>query len=96
LLLDHSKLESTVYYFGMEVDDALEMAEQTQRRRAHVEDSCAPQKKVSSPLCCDFALQLLFARLPSHENDRLLAVGDRVFRWQIQPKLLSHLRIGVG
>lgn len=28
LLLGHTKLESTVRYFGIEVDDALEMAEQ--------------------------------------------------------------------
>ena len=31
LLLDHSKLEGTVRYLGIEVDDALEMAEQTER-----------------------------------------------------------------
>ena len=30
LLLGHSKLESTVRYLGIEVDDALEMAEQTE------------------------------------------------------------------
>ena len=29
LLLEHTKLESTVRYLGIEVDDALEMAEQT-------------------------------------------------------------------
>jgi hypothetical protein len=29
LLLGHSKLESTVKYLGIEVDDALEIAEQT-------------------------------------------------------------------
>jgi len=29
LLLGHSKLESTVRYFGIEVDDALEISEQT-------------------------------------------------------------------
>ena len=29
LLFDHSKLESTVRYLGIEMDDALEMAEQT-------------------------------------------------------------------
>jgi hypothetical protein len=29
-LLGHSKLESTVRYLGIEVDDALEMAEQTE------------------------------------------------------------------
>jgi len=29
LLLGHSKLESTVRYLGIEVDDALELAEQT-------------------------------------------------------------------
>jgi len=29
LLLGHSKLESTVRYLGIEVDDALERAEQT-------------------------------------------------------------------
>ncbi len=29
LFLDHTKLESTVRYLGVEVDDALEMAEQT-------------------------------------------------------------------
>ena len=29
LLLDHTCLESTVRYLGIEVDDALEMAEQT-------------------------------------------------------------------
>ena len=28
LLLDHTKLESTVRYLGIEVDDALEIAEQ--------------------------------------------------------------------
>jgi hypothetical protein len=28
--LGHSKLESTVRYLGIEVDDALEMAEQTE------------------------------------------------------------------
>ena len=30
LLLGHSKLESTVRYLGIELDDALEMAEQTE------------------------------------------------------------------
>ena len=30
LLLGHTKLESTVRYVGIEVDDALEMAEQTE------------------------------------------------------------------
>ena len=30
LLLGHTKLESTVKYLGIEVDDALEMAEQTE------------------------------------------------------------------
>jgi integrase len=30
LLLGHSTLESTVRYLGIEVDDALEMAEQTE------------------------------------------------------------------
>jgi site-specific recombinase XerC len=29
LLLGHTKLENTVRYLGIEVDDALEMAEQT-------------------------------------------------------------------
>jgi integrase len=29
LLLDHTKIESTVRYLGVEVDDALEIAEQT-------------------------------------------------------------------
>lgn len=29
LLLEHTKLESTLRYLGIEVDDALEMAEQT-------------------------------------------------------------------
>jgi hypothetical protein len=30
LLLGHSKLESTVRYLGVEIDDALELAEQTE------------------------------------------------------------------
>jgi integrase len=30
LLLGHTKLESTVRYLGMEVDDALEISEQTE------------------------------------------------------------------
>jgi len=30
LLLGHSKLESTVRYLGIEVDDGLEIAEQTE------------------------------------------------------------------
>jgi hypothetical protein len=30
LLLGRTKIESTVRYFGIEVDDALEMAEQTE------------------------------------------------------------------
>jgi site-specific recombinase XerD len=30
LLLGHAKLESTVRYLGIEIDDALEMAEQTE------------------------------------------------------------------
>ncbi len=30
LLLGHAKIESTVRYLGVEVDDALEMAEQTE------------------------------------------------------------------
>ncbi len=30
ILLGHSKLESTVRYLGVEVDDALELAEQTE------------------------------------------------------------------
>jgi integrase len=34
LLLGHIKLESTVRYLGIEVNDALEMAEQVQRRLA--------------------------------------------------------------
>jgi integrase len=32
LLLGHTKLESTVRYLGIEVDDALEMAEETEAR----------------------------------------------------------------
>jgi len=32
-LLGHAKLESTVRYLGIEVDDALEMAEQTEVRK---------------------------------------------------------------
>jgi site-specific recombinase XerC len=32
LLLGHTKLEGTVRYLGIEVDDALEMAEQTEVR----------------------------------------------------------------
>ncbi len=31
LLLGHSKLESTVRYLGIEVEDALEISEQTER-----------------------------------------------------------------
>src|SRR5262249_18108844 len=38
LLLGHSKLESTVRYLGVEVDDALEMAEQTEVRDHMVSD----------------------------------------------------------
>jgi site-specific recombinase XerD len=30
LLFDHTKLESTVRYLGIEVDDALDLAEQTE------------------------------------------------------------------
>ncbi len=30
LLLGHTKLESTIRYLGIEVDDALELAEQTE------------------------------------------------------------------
>jgi site-specific recombinase XerD len=30
LLLGHTKLESTIRYLGIEIDDALEMAEQTE------------------------------------------------------------------
>jgi len=30
LLLGHTKLESTLRYFGIEVDDAMEMAQQTE------------------------------------------------------------------
>lgn len=30
ILLGHTKLESTVRYLGIEIDDALEMAEQTE------------------------------------------------------------------
>ncbi len=30
LLLEHTKMESTIRYLGIEVDDALEMAEQTE------------------------------------------------------------------
>jgi len=30
LLLGHTKLESTVRYLGIDIDDALEMAEQTE------------------------------------------------------------------
>lgn len=33
LLLGHTKLESTVRYLGIEVDDALEIAEQTEVQR---------------------------------------------------------------
>ena len=33
LLLGHSKLESTVRYLGIEVDDALEISEQTEIQR---------------------------------------------------------------
>lgn len=52
LLLGHSKLESTVRYLGIEVDDALEISEQTeiytlQRRRATLEAARRRRK----PLC---------------------------------------------
>jgi hypothetical protein len=35
LLLGHTKLESNVPYLGIELDDALEMAEQTERQPRH-------------------------------------------------------------
>ena len=35
LLLDHTKLESTVRYLGIEIDDALETAEQTEVEMDH-------------------------------------------------------------
>ncbi|TMH67476.1 MAG: hypothetical protein E6H55_00140 [Betaproteobacteria bacterium] len=35
LLLGHTKLESTVRYLGIEVDDALEIVEQTEAMMPH-------------------------------------------------------------
>ena len=41
LLLGHAKIESTVRYMGIEVDDALEMAEDTECwRRLNIEPPC--------------------------------------------------------
>ena len=40
LLLGHSKLESTVRYLGIEVDDALEISEQTEIRFERYERPC--------------------------------------------------------
>ena len=39
LLLGHTKLESTVRYLGIEVDDALEIAEQTEVQSCAIESS---------------------------------------------------------
>lgn len=41
LLLEHSKLDSTVRYLGIDVDDALEIAEQTEIYKADSAPPCA-------------------------------------------------------
>ena len=50
LLLGHSKLESTVRYLGIEVDDALEISEQTEISR---------QTRCRKPLTRQFLATLL-------------------------------------
>ena len=46
LLLGHSRLESTVRYPGTEVDDALEISEQTEIQTADsVSCTCAPLRR---------------------------------------------------
>src|SRR5205814_7022033 len=47
LLLGHSKLESTVRYLGIEVDDALEIAEQTEVK------PCTSRSRPSDPTVAD-------------------------------------------
>jgi site-specific recombinase XerC len=48
LLLGHSKLESTVRYLGIEVDDALEISEQAENRAASSDESYVHLPTISS------------------------------------------------
>ncbi|MCY1550573.1 Tyrosine recombinase XerC [compost metagenome] len=51
LLLGHTKLESTVRYLGIEVDDALEMAEQTEVRASTVMATVEARPSLSTHCC---------------------------------------------
>jgi hypothetical protein len=50
LLLGHTKLESTVRYLGIEVEDALELAEQTERRNFAPADPDLSQMEKHHPV----------------------------------------------
>ena len=61
-MLDHIKLESTLRYLGIEVDDALEMAEQT-------------ESKDRQPGCLYYDRFMTAPRLPSGRRFRTETAG---------------------
>ena len=54
LLLGHTKIESTVRYLGIEVDDALAIAEQVDVRNTRAERTCSARRQ--PPVCANNGL----------------------------------------
>ena len=61
LLLGHTKLESTVRYLGIEVDDALEIAEQTEVYSRHVGRHRRGRRSLTRADCSQSALRSIQA-----------------------------------
>ena len=80
LLLGHSKLESTVRYLGIEVDDALEISEQTEIRSGGLLATSAGRGWLAENDCCLMSCRthtagqiLILARGGSEAADARLA-----------------------
>jgi hypothetical protein len=73
LLLGHAKLESIVRYLGIEVDDALEIAEQTECRLA--DGQRLPDSTVADRPLCAGRNYAQFAEVGSRQARRGAAFG---------------------
>ena len=66
LLLGHSKVESTIRYLGIEVDDAMEISEQTE-----IQGRCWPHESVLCAFMRPLSVAALCAKRASYRNSHI-------------------------
>src|SRR5690606_21217473 len=94
LLLGHSKLESTVRYLGIEVDDALEISEQIEIRTRR---GCPPRTFCRRAAAygddAEGVLSAITGRWRSGQDfPRWIALGDRFTAANLNPALAPRVR----